>query len=91
MNEDIINKFKRHCTNIWRITPKTANDYVYRIRDYKYDTVTLDNFNNWISLLTEKSNSNQTINTAVSAFKSFCKFLRTSEHIDIPYEIIKST
>lgn len=88
MNENIINKFKQYCISVWRLTPKTADDYVYRIRDYNYNTITLDNFNNWISLLTEKGNGNQTINTAVSAFKSFCKFLRISEHIDIPYEIM---
>lgn len=89
MNKDIIESFKKYCINIWRLTPKTANDYVYRIRDYKYDNITVDNFNNWLSILSKRNNGNQTINTAVSAFKSFCKFLRITEHIDIPYEIME--
>lgn len=89
MNQVILEKYKSYCTNVWRLTPKTANDYVYRIRDYNYDEITLDNFNNWISLLTKRGNDNRTINTAVSAFKSLCKYLRTVEHIDIPYEILE--
>lgn len=88
VNEDIIKKFKQHCTNVWRLTPKTANDYVYRIRDYNYNDITIDNFNSWLSILNDRKNSNQTINTAVSAFKAFCRFLRVAEHIDIPYEIL---
>lgn len=88
MNENIIEKFKQYCTSVWRLTPKTADDYVYRIRDYNYNDITIDNFNSWISILTKRGNSNQTINTAVSAFKTFCRFLRVSEHIDIPYEIL---
>ncbi len=88
MNEDKMKKFKQHCTNVWRLTEKTADDYIYRIRDYTYNEITIDNFNNWLVILNDRGNSNQTINTAVSAFKSFCKFLRVSEHIDIPYEIL---
>ncbi len=89
MNQIILEKYKTYCINIWRLTPKTANDYVYRIRDYQYDEITFENFNNWISLLTKRGNDNRTINTAISAFKSFCKYLRTVEHIDIPYEILE--
>ena len=89
MNQEILEKYKAYCTNIWRLTTKTANDYVYRIRDYNYNEITLENFNNWIELLTKRGNDNRTINTAVSAFKSFCKYLRTVEHIEIPYEILE--
>lgn len=89
MNEDIIEKFKKHCTGVWRLTQKTADDYVYRIRDYTYNEVTIENFNSWLAILTSKGNGNQTINTAVSAFKTFCRFLRVAEHIDIPYEILE--
>lgn len=88
MNEAIIEDFKLYCTSIWRLTPKTANDYVYRIRDYNYDEITIENFNKWLSILNDRGNDNRTINTAVSAFKSFCRYLRVAKHIDIPYEIL---
>jgi len=75
--------------NVWQLTEKTAHDYVYRIRDYEYDEITVENFNNWLSILSKRGNDNRTINTAVSAFKSLCRYLRVAEHIDIPYEIME--
>ncbi len=89
MNKYILDNYKSYCINIWHLTQKTADDYVYRIRDYEYDEITVENFNNWLSILTKRKNSNQTINTAVSAFKTFCRFLRITKHIDIPYEIME--
>lgn len=88
MNETILEDYKLHCISIWRLAQKTADDYVYRIRDYIYNEITVENFNKWIALLTNKGNDNRTINIAVSAFKSFCRYLRTVKHIDIPYEIM---
>lgn len=88
MNTKTLENFKLHCTTVWRLSQKTADDYVYRIRDYNYDTISIENFNNWLAILNERGNDNRTINIAVSAFKSFCKYLRIVHHIDIPIEIM---
>lgn len=89
MKQSILENYKLYCINVWRLSKKTANDYVYRIRDYTYDEITTENFTSWLSLLTNRGNDNRTINTAVSAFKSFCRYLRTVNHVDIPYEILE--
>ena len=87
MNAEILEKYKLHCTTIWRLAQKTANDYVYRIRDYTYNDITVENFNNWLAILNDRGNDNRTINIAVSAFKSFCKYLKIVHNVNIPVEI----